>query len=364
MTTYAALSSSDPGVAALVAGRVAGLGNRVKPTALGDVIIDARLGSATVASPVTVQGVTSIASMSTSFTASADGVDAADPSRPLCTRTLRGTVGTLGQLIGTFAYTESDGLNCTVTMPLGNLPAAGLLTDVLNVASQVTSMTSSGAAITVEEDTSSPGDTAYLLTLRGSAERAVAVTTTGSCTADGQPTLRGDVEVFANVEAEALQLDIGNRCGAPLGGRNGTTQGLLPAGGSVWVPVYFRADDTTRMQSITALWQFAAGSLTVSDVVKPGTAVETEPAYDCFTYSSKVALAYSAAVDRVKFNVVWPQEVLPACAPSPGAERYSVIAVMRIQVNARSPPLNTHPRQSAPACARRRALRRSPAMPG
>jgi hypothetical protein len=95
-----------------------------------------------------------------------------------------------------------------------------MLTDVLTLSSQIASMQSSDASIAIDTQQVA-GDTWYNLILENSASSAVTLTATGSCTPDGQPTLSSDVRVFANVEAEELQLDIGNRCGMPIAWNNG-----------------------------------------------------------------------------------------------------------------------------------------------
>jgi hypothetical protein len=329
VTEHVIINSTRRDIASLVPGRKAQLANRIRPTSFGVTSITATLGPMMAAQDVVIQGLTSIATLRTVYAATFDDIDPSDPSSALCNATFRGPVGTLDQLIGTFVYTDNDSLNCSVTMPLGNLPTSGMLTDVLTLSSQIISMQTTDAAIAIDVQQSADNKW-YNLLLQSSASGMVTVTATGGCTANGLPTLLSNVQMFANLEADQFQLDFGHRCGAPIGRIEGSQQSPLSTGATVWVPIYMHSSAQAALQSFTGMWQYQLGTLQILDVVKPGS-TNTIAGYDCFKYSDKVALAYSIADDRVKLNIVWPEEPLPLCALTTGP-RYSVIAVLHLQV--------------------------------
>jgi hypothetical protein len=259
--THTVNSASTPAPISLISNAAnSTLLNHISPSSSGIATIGSAMGDLTVDVQVTVLAAsTTISSVRIQdATFSPDGVVEADPSYALCSDTFRGLPGDKADLRAVFTYTdEDDGLSCPFELPIGDLaPSPRPLHDVSVL---ISSLTSSGPAITI--------DAGHNLELQQSSASPVQLTATVNTQCN--PANISDAQlVYANLEAEAYQVDLGHRCGAPVGkiSDDGTTQRLLAIGDTEVLPVRLSVPVGATLQSITIATTFDDTLLEVNDV--------------------------------------------------------------------------------------------------
>ena len=242
--------------------------NHVAPQAFGSANIVSTIGAGAITLssdpvPITVAGTTSIASIEILRGAFDDlNVSATDPSFALCNNTFRGFVGDEAELRGRFTYTDDDGLACPFELPLGTLtppppPPLAPLHDV-------TVLVPNGGLASSDTSSIQIGGRNLQLQQSSAGEVLITATVAAACSASGTADISGSAPIFANLEAEDYQLDVGHRCGAPVGIVQGASQQPLAVGQSTWLPVRLAVPAGNAMQTITFALTYDDAYLTIN----------------------------------------------------------------------------------------------------
>eukprot|EP00892_Ulva_mutabilis_P000131 jgi/Ulvmu1/10118/UM006_0069.1 len=334
-----AITSSTPAIVNLAQGIAStAISNRIRPQALGAATITATLGTKTVSADITVAGTTAIGSLSLEPAFDSSGVDAGDPSEAACSRTFRGDIGNLSELIGVFDFTETDALSCPVRMPLGTLSRSSTLDDVLTLQTAMAAISSAAPASMAVTPAvwTDPAPTGYDLQLQDSAAVAVSITARSTCVAAGAPDVVASADVYANLEARETFLDIGSRCGPPLAAAAAAgVAPLLRVGELAAVPLYLTVSGGKLMKSVSAVVTYDDSVLRVRGVRSPETAPARDacgaaPFYDGFTLADATFTVNFGDTNAVTVALVWAN---PTMMP----RIVNVIAIICVEVLAATP---------------------------
>lgn len=334
VSASATITSSNAASVDLAASLVApSISNRIRPRGIGAATVTATLGAETTSAAVTVAGVTAISSIALAPTYVSSGVDAGDPSEPACSRTFRGDIGAVSELIGTFDFTDTDTISCPVTMPLGTLSRTAALDDVLTLQSALAALSSSNpAAITVDAAVwTNPARNGFDLRLVDSAADAVTLTARSTCVAAGAPDVTSTAALYANLEARETFLDVGGRCGPPLAAAaSAGAAALLRVGELAAVPLYLTVSGGKLMKSVSAVVTFDESVLRVRAVRSPEVAAAAggcgaAPFYDAFTLADATLTVNFGDTNAVTVALVWAN---PTVMP----RAVNVLAVICVEV--------------------------------
>lgn len=333
VSASATLTSSNPAAVDLAASLTApSISNRLRPRGIGAATVTATLGAKTTTAAVTVSGVTAISNIALAPTYTSSGVDSGDPSEPACSRTLRGDIGAISELIGTFSFTDTDALSCPVTMPLGTLSRTAAVDDILTLQTALADLSSNNPAIAVDAAVwTNPAPTGFNLRLVDSAADVVTITARSTCVAAGLPDVSSSAALYANLEARELFLDIGGRCGPPLAAAaNAGAAALLRVGELAAVPLYLAVSGGKLMKSVSAVVTYDDSLLRVRAVRNPEAAAAAggcgaTPFYDGFTLADATLTVNFGDTNAVTVALVWAN---PTAMP----RAVNVLAVICVEV--------------------------------